>query len=95
MEQKISTLQNLKDFLSLLSEEQLKQPVKISAEDTEIVLMTEAHVLTCDYIDPSGDCAEPITDYLKGGQFYDEDDDMSDEPIVARKGDIIFYVDPV
>lgn len=95
MEQKIETLQNLKDFLSLLSEDQLKQPVKISAEDMETVLMTEAHVLTCDYIDPSGDCAEPITDYLEGGQFYDKDEDMSDEPIVAKKGDVIFYADDV
>lgn len=86
------TWQRIKDFANNLTEEQLQQPLRLSTEDCNHIGVC-LDVLQCDYINPSGEMAEPITDYMPGGQFHDEDIDWEDEPVVASKGEIWVIAD--
>lgn len=86
------TLAHLKNFLNSLNEDELKQPVRFWGEEVGGTI-TSAEILSDDYINPSGECCEPRAPYLKGGEFFEEGEDMEDEPIVLRKGAIVFEVD--
>lgn len=86
------TLRQLKEFLNTLSEDQLDQTIKIAETDRPIKRIAIFDVLQEDYINPSGECAEPKSYYMPGGEFYDPAEDYSDEPICAEKGDVFFHI---
>lgn len=88
------TLKELKEFLNTLSEEQLNQPIRISELDMPVKGISIFDVLQEDHINPSGECAEPISVYLPGGAGHDETDDWDyeNEAIVFYKGDVFFHV---
>lgn len=93
MTTKIHTLSDLKEFLGTLTDEQLSRSVKVAEDERTPIEMWQVEILDCDMINPSGEGAEPITDYLEGGQFYAPDFDINEEVVVAKKGEIYFYAD--
>jgi hypothetical protein len=86
------TNRKLKEFLNTLTEEQLNQEIMIQSEDKGYSFI-RGEVLTEDCINPSGEGAEPISMYLPSGCGYDENDpfDVTDEPVVLRKGQVVYY----
>lgn len=93
-----TTLENLEDlyqFLGRLTPEQRKQPIRLSGDEAYPKQATQAHILECDYINPSGDAGEPVNDYKEGGQFYGTEEaiDLENEPVIAKEGDIYIYYD--
>lgn len=93
METKINTWADLKQFTSTLNDEQLLQPVSISESDRPLKKIDSVEVLECDHINPSGEMAEPITDYLPGGQHYDPDFDPAEDGIVASTGFVFLVIE--
>lgn len=88
------TNRQLKDFLNSLTEEQLDQEVMIQGE-ARIYPKIGFEIMSEDYINPSGEGAEPISDYLPGGVGYDEDYplDVTDETVVLKKGQVVYFID--
>jgi hypothetical protein len=72
----------LKDFANSLTDEQLGQPVHVCGEKFS-KKVTSTMILEEDYINPSGDGAEPKSVYAD-----DEDFNIESEPVVAEKGEI-------
>jgi hypothetical protein len=92
MKHNFETLAHLKNFVNSLNEDELKQPLRFWGEEVGGTIAA-AEILNDDYINPSGESLEPRAMYLQGGEFYQEDAEMEDEPIVLHKGAIVFEVD--
>lgn len=92
MKHNFETLAHLKNFVNSLSEDELKQPVRFWGEEVGGTIAA-AEMLNDDYINPSGECCEPRAAHLAGGEFYEADSQMEDEPIVLHKGSVVFEVD--
>jgi len=92
---KIENLGDMLEFLRGLNEDQLKKKIFVLVGENPKAVINAAVILECDYINPSTEVAEPITDYLPGGEFYLDSDgveaDISGEAIVARKGEVYFF----
>lgn len=97
---KIKTYKDLRDFLNEQSEDILSESVQVmigDGEQTETISLIE--ILTEDHINPSGECLEPLSNYLEGGVYYNNPDahdlsfeDIQAEPIVKRKGEFFLVV---
>lgn len=92
MQIKIENLGDLKNVINTLSDEQLQQPVRICETDVRTKEINIIDVLEEDYINPSGECAEKLSDYLPGGENYNEGDDYRDEVIIATVGDVYLFI---
>jgi hypothetical protein len=92
MQIEIKNLLDLKTVLNTLTEKQLVQPVRICETDVPIKSIGTIDILEEDYINPSGECAEKLSSYQPGGEHYNEEDDYSDEPIVATVGDVFLFI---
>lgn len=93
------TYRELKVALDALTEEQLDQTVTAQDEDY-IGDVTEIWQAEDDYINPSGDGAEPITEYrgmaIAEGYAENEEEleaDLKDEPIVIKKGSLFLMTE--
>ena len=87
------TLQNLKDFCNQLTEAQLKLPVVVVETDRNYDLEICGEIYDCDQINPSGYGLEDITDYSEGDGQYDPENDITEECIIAKTGEIRFIID--
>lgn len=92
MQLNFETLNDLKNFMQTLNEEQLKQPLRFWGEEIGGEI-TRVEILEDDQINPSGECCENRSGYLPGGENYAADMPMEDEEIVIEKGQIMFTVD--
>lgn len=84
----IENWDDLKMFCLTLTEDQLKQPVKGWGEiaDAEIHAV---QILDQDYINPTGEVAEPISDYSTIGDYTEEEiESYRKECLVGKKGEI-------
>lgn len=88
------TYRELKEKLHKLEDSQLDQTVEYQAED-HVGLVDELFVAEDDYINPSGEGAEPIGEYRKysmedgGYESVEEmEEDLSNERIVFKKGTV-------
>lgn len=88
MIQSLTTWRELKRFAESLTESQLDEKLFFGATEQPVRTIDEVEILECDYINPSGETIEPITDYLPGGQYYEDDFDAEDEAVVFSKGTI-------
>lgn len=86
MEIKVNTWRELKEFANSLTDEQLDRKLFFAEEERPLKSIDEVVILDCPHINPSGEAAEPITDYLPGGQFYDPEFNADDEEVVADTG---------
>ena len=95
MEMPLHTLSDLKTFLNTLTEEQLKRPIVIAPEDHFGLVVVGCESLECDYISPSDELFEPITEYHRGRMLYGKltAEELAKEPIVAHRGDTIFFAE--
>jgi hypothetical protein len=89
----ITNYGDLKTFLQTLTPEQLEQPVRIWGENMAGTVAA-GNILNCDFIDPSGDGAEPRGYY---DQFEPGDPDfldgLDDEDVCYPKGTIMLALD--
>lgn len=92
MDHNFETLAHLRNFVNSLSEDELKQPLRFWGDEIG-GLIYSATILQDDQINPSGECCEDRSGYMPGGEHYDPDFEMEDEPIVLSKGAVIFQVD--
>lgn len=76
---------DLLEKLSGFTEEQLDQPVNVALCDAPLVQIKSIWIVEEDYINPSGEGAEPISAYAG-------DPDYEGEPVVVKKGEI-FLID--
>ena len=91
MQQQILTYKELKDFLENLSEKQLNQTIKIWVEDYGSHENNfSIGILDEDYINPSGEGAEPVSSYAFDSDY--KDIFYEKEPRVALSGDIYLYL---
>lgn len=79
------TYRELKRKLDELTEIQLEQTVRVSGED-HFGKVEFVQILDEDYVNPSGECAEPVS-AVETDEFYTEKD-LEKEPRVAHKGDV-------
>lgn len=95
MDINIDTLQDLKNFLGELSEEQLKQPMLISRIERSCLTVESVQVLEEDYINPTGDGHVSKSSLMPGGEGYDPDSDIDPETeqVTAPKGTVYFHTD--
>lgn len=85
------TNRELKEFLGTLTEEQLDQAVLLQSEWKGYdVIMPE--IMEEDYINPSGEGAEPISLYPTDPEDPDYCD-ITDEPIVIKKGSVMYFLE--
>ena len=87
---KISTLRDLKNYLISLNDDLLDQEIKSAREEQPYFKVTAVLSLNEDHINPSGECWEPKSDYLPGGQFHDDEIDANAEFVVGKKNEIFF-----
>lgn len=83
MEEKKFTYRDLKETLNTLTEDQLDMEIRW-AGDGRGGKIGEVWIVEEDQINPSGDGMEPVSAYAN-----DEDIDVSDEPIVCKKGTVL------
>jgi hypothetical protein len=89
------TLGALLDALQKLTPEQLAMPA-CWCGDSRGGQIQCVEILTEDQINPSGEGMEPVSSYQPGGEHYEEGMDiLADEPIVARKGQMLLMTDDV
>lgn len=81
--EKAITYRKLKEILDSLDESQLDTPVRWGGDNTSGVI-SDTWIVEEDQINPSGDGWEPVSVYDNDPEF-----DMSDEPIVCKKGTVI------
>lgn len=89
---KLSTFGGLKQFVNTLSEDQLKQKLRFWGDEIGGTF-EGVQVLQDDQINPFGDGCEDRSPYLPGGEHYDPQFDMENEPIVLSKGAIMFEIE--
>jgi hypothetical protein len=78
------TYREIKVFLEGLSANELDQTAIVSGVDgSPTGYITQAEILTEDWINPSGDGVEPVSIY------EDNPKDIEDEPIVLHKGQVL------
>lgn len=87
---KLNTWADLKKFANSLTEEQLKQPVKIYGEGhSETASFVE--VFKEDMINPSGDGCEPVSVYLNDPEYGKEY--VEGETVIYKAGVIMITAD--
>jgi hypothetical protein len=89
MQHNFETLGHLRNFINSLSENELKQPVKVWGESFGGTI-NGAEILDEDYFNPSGEGCERVSAYKDEPDF---EEDYADEPIIYEKGTVIFEVD--
>lgn len=83
MMEKAITYRKLRDVLNSLDESQLDSPVRWGGDNNSGVI-ADTWLVEEDQINPSGDGWEPKSVYDNDPEF-----DMSDEPVVCKKGTLI------
>lgn len=88
------TYSDLKTLLEGMTPEQLAMDVIVCAEEPGRGGPVD-HPWTAeeDQVNPSGDGMEPISTYQPGGCGYEEGMEIDDEPIVARKGQVLLMLE--
>jgi hypothetical protein len=84
------TYGDLKRGLSELTDEQLKQDVRVSGEEHS-ARVCEMWILEEDHINPSGEGMEPVSAYLDDPEYGQEF--VDGEVIVAKKGTVLLVED--